>query len=183
MGEKDTYRFEYFPKYDVQPCTTGVEAYSIQTDKCAEVISYFVKSNPYMFTRKDPTPAAYMYENGEGERFLVFSFNGYYNGEAMDRSYARARQISDAVQWLTGKKLPAFVYGNPDLYIMTKVSDGEMAVGLWNCSADYAMEPTVELDGEYRDVEFINCTGELQGDKVLLCDIPAFTFAAVVVKK
>lgn len=183
IGNKENYRFEYYPDYEVQPCSTGLDAYVIKVDESAKILSYFVKSNPYIYIRDNETPAAYLYENKEGERFMVFSFSSYYNGEAMSRSYARSRQISDAVEWLSGRKLPAYVYGNPDLYVMAKTDGKEMAIGLFNCFADSAIEPVVELDSEYSAAEFINCTGTLKGDKVILSDIPAFSFAAVAVRK
>ena len=57
-----------------------------------------------------------------------------------------------------------------------------MTVGLWNFFADIAIEPTVELDREYSDISFLNCGGELCGDKVRLCDIPPYGFAAFEVR-
>lgn len=182
LGE-ESYRFEYFPDYEEQPASTGLRAYKIKVDESAVIKSYFVESNPYLFIRKNETPAAYLYENADGVRFLVFSFDAYYNGEAMNRSYARSRQISDAVVWLSGRKLPAYCYGNPDLYVMAKKSETEMAVGLLNCFADEAIEPVIELDEEYSAAEFVGCSGRLEGDKVILSDIPPFSFAAVALKK
>ena len=184
VGERAIYSYEYFPEYDVQPNYTQFGAFKITPDKSALVISYFVESNPYLFDRRNPTPAAYLYKNKDGEKFLVYSFESCYESEVVNRSYARSRQIRDSVEWLSGKKLPAYVYGNPDLYVLAKASDDEMAIGLFNCSADEVINPTVELDGEYSAVEFINCSGKILGDKVIIeTDIPAFSFAGICVKK
>ena len=79
-------------------------------------------------------------------------------------------------------KLPAYVYGNPSLYIQCKKNNDAMAVGLWNFFADTAIEPKVELDKEYKEITFINCNGRLEGDKVVLTDIEPFGFVGFEVK-
>ena len=129
------------------------------------------------------TPASYVYENKDGGKFLVFCFDGHFGNESLRRSYARSRQINDAIKWMTGKKLPAYCYGNPDLYIMAKKGDdGSMAVGLWNIFADEVINPTVELDKEYKEISFVNCNGRIEGDKVILSDIAPFGFAGFEVR-
>ena len=89
----------------------------------------------------------------------------------------------DALEWLGGKKLPARCENNPDLYLMCKKDeDGAMAVGLWNLSRDKIRQPFITLDKEYSQIEFINCTGKLEGDKVTLSTIHAYDFAGFNVK-
>ncbi len=129
------------------------------------------------------TPASYIYENAEGCKFLVFCFDGHFGNESLRRSYVRSRQIKDAVKWMTGKALPAYCYGNPDLYIMAKKNENAMAVGLWNIFADTVINPVVELDESYKEISFINCTGRIEGDKVYLSDISPFSFAGFEVEK
>ncbi len=53
---------------------------------------------------------------------------------------------------------------------------------LWNFFADTAIEPVIELGKEYSKIEFINCDGRLEGDKVYLSDIQPFGFVAFEVK-
>ena len=87
------------------------------------------------------------------------------------------------IPWLGKEPLPAYVYGHPALYMQCKKgADGSLAVGLWNFHADIAFAPTVELNGSYSKVEFINCNGELNGNKLTLTDIPAFGFIGFEVK-
>ena len=57
-----------------------------------------------------------------------------------------------------------------------------MAVGLWNMHADIALEPVIELSKTYSEIEFINCNGRLDGNKVYLNDILPFAFAGFEVK-
>ena len=68
-------------------------------------------------------------------------------------------------------------------YMAKKDDDGNMAVGLWNTFYDEIYEPVVTLDMEYRDIEFINCTGRIEGNKVYLSPISAMTFAGFEVKR
>ena len=107
----------------------------------------------------------------------MFTFDGYFNSDLMYRSYARSRQLASAAQWLSGKRLPAYSYGNPDLYVMCKKDADSMAVGLWNIFADTVYEQVVELDEEYKKIRFLNCSGILEGDKVILTEIKPFAFA------
>ena len=133
--------------------------------------------------REEDIPAAFYYQNKDGFKFFVFAFDAYLNGEGMNRSYARSRQISDAVKQMTGKALPAYCYGNPDLYILTEKNENSMAVGLFNLFADSVLSPVVELDGKYSKISFINSNGRLEGDKVVMTDIPPFGFAGFEVSE
>lgn len=60
--------------------------------------------------------------------------------------------------------------------------DNSMAVGLWNFFPDTVIEPVVELAKEYSEIEFINCSGKLNGNKVHLSDILPFEFVGFEVK-
>ena len=113
----------------------------------------------------------------------MYTFNAFFESDYLFRSYARSKQLADSIKWLSGKKLPAYSCGNPDLYIMAKKDETAMSVGLWNCFADPVFDAAIELDEEYKEVEFINCNGKLDGDKVYLSDIAAYGFAGFEVKK
>jgi hypothetical protein len=89
----------------------------------------------------------------------------------------------EQIPWLSGKKLPAHIYGNPSLYIQCKKNDSSLAVGLWNFFADPVWNPTVQLDKEYASIRCIHCEGRIDGDRALLSDIAPFGFAAFEVKE
>ncbi len=133
-------------------------------------------------------PMSYTYENAEGERFLVLNFDTRIVNKEQNlpsiRHYARSRQYAEAVRWLSrGESLPAYAYGNPDLYIMAKKNeDGAMSVGLWNFSVDDIPEPKIELDGAYGSIQFLHTEGTMLGNTVTLCPLPPFGFAAFEVK-
>ena len=87
------------------------------------------------------------------------------------------------IEWLSGKKLDVICKGNPDLFIITKKQDDELSVGLFNFSIDECLDPVVELSAEYSTAEYINCSGELKGDKIYLSDLAPYTFSAIILKK
>lgn len=95
----------------------------------------------------------------------------------------RAIQLKEAVSLLSGKKLPAYCAKSPDLYVLCKENETSMAAGLFNCFADDVINPVVELGTRWDNIEFINCTGRLEGDKVLLDTISPFGFAGFEVRK
>ena len=172
----DSFDCEYFIKYDNNINTFGSVICDIELNENAEILSYVSSENKKI-------PISYKYENSDGNRFLVLNINTRAKADTLLKHYARSRQYAEEIPWLGGKKLPAYVYGHPSLYMQCKEDDNSLAVGLWNFHADIAIEPVVELGEEYSSIEFINCDGKLRGDKVYLSDIAAYGFAGFEVKK
>ncbi|MBQ9545514.1 MAG: hypothetical protein IJV00_10360 [Clostridia bacterium] len=164
-GERFAAGEEYYPDYKEYGACGG-KATKIKPDKGAIVLS----------TYSNGSPAAYLYENKAAQRFMVLCFEAFRCDESMWRQYTKGRQIADAVPWLSGEKLPAFSYGNPDLYIMAKEGGGKLAVGLWNFHPDAVKRPVIELKKEYKNAKFFNCTGTLEGDRLSLSRLEAFGF-------
>ena len=126
-------------------------------------------------------PLAYTYENADGAKFLVYCFDamGLPRQTGLFRNYLQQETLKNAVEWISGKRLPAFVECCPDLYLMCKEGEGRMAVALINLFADAVDEPVIKLDREYRSIRFLNCSGQLEGDTVVLDQpIHAYTLAA-----
>lgn len=128
-------------------------------------------------------PGSFRYENAAGQRFLVLCFDAYFCDEGLYRSYPRAKQIISAVHWLCGKRLPAVITGNPDLYLQTAKNESALTVGLWNFCADNIPEPVIDIDFAADEIRFVNCTGELNGSSVKLSEIQPYGFVAFEVKK
>ena len=166
---------EHFLNNDNNISLIGDIVYDIVVNKNAEILSDTLANSGKI-------PISYRYENANGERFLVFNINTRADSTNMLRHYARGLQIAENIPWLSGKKLPAYVYGHPSLYIQCKKNEEGMSVGIWNFFADIAIEPIIELDKNYSSINFINCSGELSKDKVSLSDIPPFSFVAFEVK-
>lgn len=153
--------------------------YDVTFDKKAEVLSYAEHGGKKI-------PVSVRYENEKKQRFFIINNNPRLAPQQdIMRHYRRSRQYADAAQWLSEKKLPAYVYGCPELYIQCRRDEknGTLTVGLWNNFADPAIEPAVELDGEYKDFTYFNCTGRFENGKLRLSDVPPFSFAAFKAEK
>lgn len=175
-------------------CLPPLSEYFVETDELT--VNFGDKNNAYAMEISDKAvvtslhgeqdskfPACYRYENAKGQRFVVFGFDGYLADKAQFRNYERQRQMIEDIEWLSGKKLDASCKGNPDLYIITKKQDDELSVGLFNLSIDECLDPVVELADGFGSAEFINCSGELKGDKIYLSDLNPYTFSAIILKK
>ena len=126
-------------------------------------------------------PLLYKYENEKGQKFVVFMADTMGKVWAADiyRHYTMQEAMTECVEWISGKKLPATCVKNPDLYMICKEGQGKLSVGLFNCFADSIIDPVIKLDREYTGIRFVNCSGRLEGDTVYLDDqIYAFEFAA-----
>ena len=154
--------------------TDNATANDIALKEGAEILSE-------AWTPKKTIPISYRYENANGEKFLVLNINTR-GSEIALKTYARSRQIADAAEWFS-KKLPAYCYGNPALYMQAKSGDGSLAVGLWNFHADGVYDAEIELSEKYSSIEFVNCSGRLYGYKVIIDKIGVFEFACFEVRK
>ncbi|MBQ9098066.1 MAG: hypothetical protein IJY50_01390 [Clostridia bacterium] len=131
---------------------------------------------------------SYRYENANGQRFFVLALDSYGAlpltvGE-YHNNYYRARQLEKALEWVAKKPLPAACTGHPYLYLICCDSaDGRSrAVLLLNVFEDAVLAPTVALDRSFAEIKMINGTGTLQGNAVVLDEIPAYGVAAFEVK-
>lgn len=175
IGEEANGSQEHFINDNNHILTQNAKIYDIRLKDTAEILSDTE-------TPQGMLPVSYRYENADGYRFLVLNINTRFGSDNVLRHYARSLQYAEQIQWLSGQKLPAYVYGNPALYIQCKQDEGALAVGLWNFFADTAIEPVVELSEEYSEIEFINCDGRLDENKVHLTDILPFGYVAFEVK-
>ncbi len=133
---------------------------------------------------------SYIYENKNGEKLCVLNFEAYgytqFNGNnSYYCNYERQKELSYVYTALCGKKLPAHTSGNPYVYLLAKknTAENEMAVCVFNFSADEIDNAEVLLDEEYKSVEFLASSGKLEGTKITLDPLPAFSYAMFEVKK
>lgn len=175
-GEKIRVSTECFEKETVAENSDN-EAVRIEPKSGAQVLSRFrIKTEK----GEELIPACVKYENKNGQRFLIYAcdFDSVRRNTGFMRNYMRQEQLISEYEWLSGEKLPAVCRKHPDLYIMAKKGNGSMTVGLWNLFPDEIFEPVIELDREYSGIEFINCSGRLCKDQVLLeGEIPPYGFA------
>ena len=173
LGERILVNEEH---YDSEYIGFAKPVYAFDTKlKAAAVIKSEFAVNTTKMTKR-MLPALFEYTNGDGDRFLVYTFDSYMKGDTAYRSYIRTRQINAFA------RLPVYTEKHPDLYIIAKRDAGGMAVGLFNIFADEVIAPTLTLDKEYTTAECVNCHATLCGNTLTFSDIPAFTFAGVVLK-
>lgn len=129
-------------------------------------------------------PGSYFYQNADGTRFFVLALDAYAADPKTllpyQNNYYRGAQLQKALQWVSKKPLPAICAGHPFLYmICAKNKEGTaLGVALFNPFEDEVLSPQIALDKVYTTARFVNCSGNLQGDKLILTDIPPFGFAA-----
>lgn len=114
---------EHFLSDDNHIGTYGATVYDIKIHKNAQILSD-------VSTQNGVIPMSYRYENANGNRFLALNVNTRSPKDTVLKHYARSKQYADNIPWLNGKKLPAYVYGNPALYIQCKRNEDALAVGL-----------------------------------------------------
>lgn len=173
---------EYFINEDNEIRNIGAVGHRrISCSEKAEILSFYLP---------DKTPATYYYENSDGQKFFVLAFDmldsgiGYYDrNKNYMNNYHRQQQIIRMIKRLCGKKLPAMCEKNPNLYILaSKGENGEMSVLMLNIFADDVISPIITLDRSYNEIEFLNCEGRIDGDKVYLSDIAPYGVAAFTVR-
>ncbi|MBQ8342139.1 MAG: hypothetical protein IJX39_06230 [Clostridia bacterium] len=136
----------------------------------------------------DRSPGSYTYENANGQRFFVLAWDAYGTLPTpvteYQNNYYRGSQLVRAIEWAGRKPLPAVCTGHPYLYMICaeNAENNTRSVALFNCFEDEVLSPVVTLDRDFSHIRFVNCTGELRGNTVLLSDIPPFGTAAFEVK-
>ncbi len=124
---------------------------------------------------------AYKYENAEGQRFFVlaFSADALPSNPKFLRSYEIQSALLREIEWIAKKPLPVKTRKCPELYTLCEKGENYTSVALFNCFADGVIDLEIELDREYKSVEFSNCSGRIEGNKVVLdSEIHAFDFAS-----
>ncbi len=181
-SEKQGYTYEnYDLENDYIERIEGVAYHNVKVSEKAEVLTHLMPGG---------NVGTYKYENANGQRFLVFPFDAY-DPEHRDNisymcNYYRKKQLSDGIEWLCGKKLPAVVDPkHPMLYIQASENKDKtaMSVLFLNSFDDYELDIEVDLAKEYKTVRFVNCEGRLLGNKVVINRIDAHGFAAFEVKE
>ena len=131
-------------------------------------------------------PLCYTYKNSKKQRFLVWLFHSATIARNSDltEGYHIQKAMSEGVEWVAQKPLPAKCEKHPGLYMMCRENGKTLTVSLFNCFPDTVFTPTVILDGDYSKVtDTVNVTAALSGNTVTLTDIPPFSFCAFAVEK
>ncbi len=153
-------------------------------------VSPKVKVRSNLFFENGECAGSYLYENANREKFCVLNFEayGYTNFNSNDSyycNYERQKEMAFIYTALCGKRLPVHSVGNPYFYLLAKknAEDDAMAVCAFNFSADEICDGTILLDNEYKSIEFLTCSGKLNGNEVVLDRLSAFSYAIFEVKR
>ena len=168
---------EYYVKNDdTITGISGIRAKKISCRENAVVLSVFLP---------EKTPASYMYENKDGDRFLVFASDFQFSSDNLNyfNNYYRQEMLCDGIEWVGRKKLPAVCKGNPNLYMLASRNDTSLSILLINIFMDDVINPVIELGEDYEEITFENCGGCLDGKSVILTNIDSYGFAAFEVRK
>lgn len=168
-------RTEHFASGEMTNTMTSTKMHRVKVAESAEICSYIEENGEKM-------PVFYKYQNADGLKFAVFTFDGYNAEEHIFRNYERQKQVIDALQWLSGKKLPAVCTGHPDLYILTKRSENRLAVGLWNFFPDKIYEPKIELAENIKSLRIFGAQGSAEKNILTLNEIEPYGFAAAEIE-
>lgn len=118
---------------------TSAVLYAAEPKKEAKILSRY----------ENGSPSSYLYENKNGQRFLVYLFEGAsvpFDSDLL-LSYPRKRQLKKALAYLGRKPLSAYVNGNVSgIYLITKKEGKFLSLGLWNTSSD-VHSFSVAIDG------------------------------------
>ena len=177
FGKKEHMKYQYICDDDNYIIAENCWVFDLKLNSDCKILSYV--SNDFENHEK---PLCYLYQNSNGQKFLVFNCNAK-DSELLLKQYANAKIIADHVEWLSGKKLPAYCYGNPNLYIQCKEDEEYLVIGMWNFFEDEVIEPVVLLGEEYQNAEFLFCSGVMSKDRVILSDILPYGFSGIALKK
>lgn len=151
FGAEISAKYQYFCAEDNYVIVDEGRIYDAKLKAGCKILSY--AANDF---EKTETPLSYLYQNGSGQKFLVFCCDGK-ESERLLKNYGNEKAIAEHVEWLSGNRLPAVCYGNPNLYLQCKEDEDYLVVGIWNFFEDEAISPLFTWHGNIKVRNF--CAG------------------------
>lgn len=181
------------PSHERFPAMGALHAETIRPEAQGEYFRFTLKPGAEVLSTfsagEDTFPAVWFYENGDGQRFLVYAFDFFSTDlrAPLAYSYCRQEQFRRAVGRLKdGYSLPAFCGKEPDLFLIVRdrQETGERIVGVFNSTQDELLSTVITLDREYREVSFFpGCMGHIEGRNVVIDGVvPAHAFTGFTVR-
>ena len=186
VGLKSTKPLEMTPLEDFFVGTPvslywSVDLCDVRAAEGARVISEFVDTD-YLCDERRRTPSAYLYENANGQRFLVYAFRAENQPETSGVywNYRRGEQIASVIEWLGGKPLPVTCCGEPYGYCRCNEDESSLAVAYFNCSPDHIGALDFKFARDVKNVNVIGGKGEIKDARtVCVEDIRGFGYVAI----
>ena len=184
-AEKYNFTGEYYVKENDTIFNLGdMELFKLAINEKAEAETYLMPLK---------TPGSYRYENEKGQRFFVIaaslmgeSYKSAAKCENYTSNYYRKKQLTEAIEYVSDKKMAVKTCSkSPDLYMVALENSDKTAltVSVINPFIDDVMNIEFDLSEKYKEVKFINCDGNLSGDKVTVNYLEPYGFMAFEVKK
>ena len=154
----------------------------IEISDKAQVLSRFVDTD-FIKEEKKSVPAAYLYENENGNRFLVYAFRSERQpvNSGMYLNYHRGQQIADAIAWLGSEPLPVTCNGHPFGYLRCNRDDKTVAAAYFNCTPDGIDKLEFKFAGAIKNAKVIGGVGEKTSDNtVTVSDVRGYGYVTVV---
>lgn len=96
--------------------------------------------------------------------------------------YTKQRLLTEAYQWFTGAELAAVCLGCPMVMPIVGKKEDKLVIGLWNIFEDRIFDQEIKLSKAYTKAEFIGCSGSLDGKTLILDNLNAFDFCAIILE-
>lgn len=179
----------------------GIERMSEEREQAGE--EYFEADNEYVATTGAPRfceitprsgarvlsrigghPSCFLYENARKQRFAVYTFDMWraLSRWGLTRGYCRQRQLIFSLEWVGRRPLSVVCPGYPDLYLLVKRTHEGLAVGMWNLSDDFVVNPVVTMGESGSVFETFGCEAVSEGRTVCVkAEIAPYSFAGFVV--
>jgi len=154
----------------------GAFVYETEISPKAEIISK-------VYNKEKSAVCSYYYENALGQKFFIYTFEGYSLCNQLKRQYARTTDINYILSNKFNRTLPVYVYGHPDLYVQCKKSEKGMAIWLSNCFADAVNDAKLILDGRYRIKDHIGCDCKIIDNELVINKIYPFDCVGIDLEK
>ncbi len=128
--------------------------------------------------------AVALYQNAKGYKFMILPVRSNDIPRGFLDTYAKRRVLSYAYNWLSSSPLKVNVCGNhPYLYLLEKENDDAVAVGVWNLFQDKIKNLRFKINTAFSRVNFVNCSGVIEGNEVVLDGtLYPYEFAGIEVK-
>lgn len=166
---------EYYSSGEMTGALGSARIHKVTLADGAQVGSYIEENG-------EKLPVFYKYQNADGLKFAVYTFDAYSTEETVFRNYERQKQVIDALEWLCEKKLPAVCTGHPDLYILTKKNGSTLSVGLWNFFPDRIYDAKIELPDNIASFRAFGADGKAENNILTLSEIAPYGFAAAEIE-
>lgn len=165
---------ERFDDYGTRTYLLDNAGYDINIKDKARALSWFEYEDK-------TTPAVYLYENTNGQRFMVYAIRieEMWHQSGMLLSYCRGIQLNDCAKWLGGEDFPVVCNNNPMLYCICKENEKKTAAAYFNCHPDEIENAEIKVRKKAENVRFMNCSGHAENDRIIIDYIKPYGFAAI----